>query len=253
MEDSTLNKNSDDELPDCPAWSESDLLAAERELIGFYVSGHPLARHQWTLEHCGLTDLDDLDNLTHGDHTRFGGMITDIRKLYTRKEQKPMASFRIESLKGSTQAVMFPEPFSEYGHLVEEDQLVMIGAGMLDEEGGERKLQILELHPLFRAPRLYGERLSIHLHEHHAPREQLERIKTVIAENHGPTPLHFCILCDDGKKIFLDTESIYHIDPTPELIHALEQLVGEGQVYYAAQARPLLRPPRPRTRPGAPA
>ena len=253
MEDNTLNENSDDELPDCPLWSESDLLAAERELIGFYVSGHPLARHQWTLEHCGLTDLDGLDDLKHGDHTRFGGMITDIRKLYTRKEQKPMASFRIEGLKGSTQAVMFTEPFSEYGHLVEEDQLVMIGAGMLDEEGGERKLQILELHPLFRAPRLYGERLCIHLHEHQAPREQLERIKTVIAEHHGPTPLHFCILCDDGKKIFLDTESVYHIDPTPELIHALERLVGEGQVYYAAQARPLLRPPRPRRRPGAPA
>ena len=253
LEDTALNENSDNELLDCPPWSESDLLAAERELIGFYVSGHPLARHQWTLEHCGLTDLDEIDELEHGAHTRFGGMITDIRKLYTRKEQRPMASFRIESLKGSSQAVMFPEPFSEYGHLVEEDQLVMIGAGIIDEEGGERKLQILELHPLFRAPRLYGERLSIHLHEHHASREQLERIKTVATENHGPIPLHFCILCDDGKKIFLDTESIYYIDPTPELIHALELLVGEGQVYYSAQARPLLHPPRSRRRPGVPA
>ena len=95
-----------------------------------------------------------------------------------------------------------------------------------------------ELHPLFRAPRLFGERLSIHLHEHHASREQLERIKTLVTEHRGPIPLHFCILCDDGKKIFLDTESIYHIDPTPELIHALELLVGEGQVYYRTSTPP---------------
>lgn len=252
--DQTLTQNSDEELPDCPPWSESDLLAAERELIGFYLSGHPLARHQWTLQHCTLTDLDQLDDLQHGEQARFGGMITDIRKLYTRKEQKPMASFRIEGLKGSTPVIMFPEPFSEYGHLVEEDQLVMIGASMIDEEGGERKLQILELHPLFRAPRIFGERLSIHLHEHHAPRETLTRIKTLISEHEGPIPLHFCVCCDDGKKIFLDTESIYHIDPTPELIHALEQIVGEEQVYFAAQSRPLLRPPQERRRTyGAPA
>ena len=252
--DQTLTQNSDEELPDCPPWPESDLLAAERELIGFYISGHPLARHQWTLQHCTLSDLDQLEALQHGDQTRFGGMITDIRKLYTRKEQKPMASFRIEGLKGSAPVIMFPEPFSEYGHLVEEDQLVMVGASMIDEEGGERKLQILELHPLFRAPRIFGERLSIHLHEHHAPREMLTRIKQLITQHEGPTPLHFCVCCDDGKKIFLDTESHYHIDPTPELIHALEQIVGEEQVYFVAQSRPLLRPPRERRRSyGAPA
>ena len=241
MDDSTLNDNSDESLPECEKWSESELLSAERELIGFYVSGHPLARHQWTLQHCGLVGLDELDSIENNSYTRFGGMITDIRKLYTRKKQKPMASFRIEGLKGSTQAIMFPDAYEEFGHLVEEDQLVMVCASITGEENGDRKLQVLELYPLFRAPRIFGERISIHLHEHHTPKSQLEKIKSIITDHRGNTPLHFCILCDDGKKIFLDTECKYEIDPTPELIHTLESLVGEDQVYYAVKTRALLK------------
>ena len=75
MEDNTLNENSDDELPDCPGANPT--FAAERELIGFYVSGHPRPppMDARTLRTC---DLDEIEELEHGTHTRFGGMITDI-------------------------------------------------------------------------------------------------------------------------------------------------------------------------------
>ena len=234
--------NSDEELPDAPAWSESELLAAERELIGFYLSGHPLTRYRWIIDHFSLDTPSTLAQRMHGEQTRLAGMITEVRKLYTRKDQKPMASFRIESLQGAIEAIMFPEAFEAYGSQVDDDALLMIGGRLLEEENAEEKLQVLELHPLDDAARLFAERISIHLHEHHAPSSLLEALKELIQAHPGRTPICFCLECATGEKIFLDTEANYHVTPSLSLAHALEELVGKDQVFVAAQSKALKNP-----------
>lgn len=105
---SDVDSGGDDELPEAAPWSETDMLAAEKELIGFYISGHPLARHEWILDHFALTRMKQLDQLLAGERTRVGGMVAEMRKLYTKKDQKPMAAFRIDGLEGSINAIMFP-------------------------------------------------------------------------------------------------------------------------------------------------
>ena len=242
MQADHAEENSDEELPDCPCWTESELLAAERELIGFYLSGHPLTRFRWMIDHFSLDTPSTLADRLHGDLTRMAGMITEVRKLYTRKDQKPMASFRIESLQGSVEAIMFPEAFEAHGSLVDDDALLMFGGRLLEEENAEQKLQILELHPLEDAARLFAERISIHLHEHHASDELIASLKKIIETHPGRTPICFCLECATGEKIFLDAESRYHVNPSLELAHALEELVGTDQVFVASQSKPLKNP-----------
>ncbi|HEY5653866.1 MAG TPA: DNA polymerase III subunit alpha [Pontiella sp.] len=238
--------DSDEELPDAQPWSESDMLAAEKELIGFFISGHPLVRHEWTLDHFALKRMKDISTLKSGERTRVGGMITEARKLFTKRDQKPMASFRIEGLEGSINAIMFPGPFEQYGHHIVDDEIMMFGGILMEEDGGEPKLQIMEVFPLDQAPSLFCDRVSIHLPEMGVNELVMKKIRETVCEFRGSTPLVFCIEFVDGQKVFLKTDHEFRVRPCVELVHRIEHLIGENMVFIAGKSDALRTPPNPR-------
>ena len=238
--------SSDEELPDVKPWSESDMLAAEKELIGFFISGHPLARFEWVLEKFALKRVPELTKLAAGERTRVGGMVTETRKLYTKKDQKPMATFRIEGLEGSVNAIMFPRPFETYGHLIVDDTTAMFGGMMMEEEGGDPKFQVLEIFPLEQASQLFCDRVSIHLPEMGVNEEVLKDLKQTVHEHRGNTPLNICVEFVDGPKVFLSTDHDCRVRPCVELERKVEQIIGENLVFIAARSDALKYPPKPR-------
>ncbi|MDZ8117999.1 DNA polymerase III subunit alpha [Pontiella agarivorans] len=237
---------SDDELPEVKPWSESDMLAAEKELIGFFISGHPLARFEWVINKFALKKVAEVGKLLPGTRTRCGGMVTEMRKLFTKKDQKPMAVFRIEGLEGSINAIIFPGPYEQYGHLLTEDATLMFGGTMLDEEGGDPKLQIMEIFPLDSAASTFCDRVSIHLPEIGVNEQVIGELKSTIQQFRGPIPLHICIEFAEGQKIFLNTDHDYKVRPCDKLVHGIEQVIGEGTVFVAAKSDALKNPPKPR-------
>ncbi|WP_168433248.1 DNA polymerase III subunit alpha [Pontiella sulfatireligans] len=238
--------SSDEELADVPAWSESDLLAAEKELIGFFISGHPLARYEWVLNQFALKRMKDLQTLAAGERTRMGGMITEMRKLYTKKDQKPMASFRIEGLEGSINAIIFPTAYEEYGLLLEDDATAMFGGIMMEEDSGDLKFQVLEIFPLEQAPGIFCDRVSIRLPEIGVNEEVMETLKVALSEFRGNTPVDLCIEFVDGPRVFINTDHTFKVRPCAELEHKIEHTIGEGLVYIASKSDPFKNPPKER-------
>ncbi len=235
--------DSDEELDDVKPWSESEMLAAEKELIGFFISGHPLARHEWALDRFALTRIKDIQKLPAGARTRVGGMVTEMRKLFTKKDQKPMATFRIEGLEGSINAIIFPNPFEQYGLLIEEDATLMFGGIMMEEDSGDLKFQVMEIFPLEQASSLFCDRVSIHLPEMGVNEHVMETLRDVATEFRGSIPLHLCIEFVDGPKVFINADHAFKVRPCPELEHKIEQTIGEDLVYIAAKSDPLRNPP----------
>jgi len=238
--------NSDEELADVPSWSESEMLAAEKELIGFYISGHPLARYEWELDKFSLKRMKDIQQLAAGERTRLGGMIVETRKLFTKKDQKPMATFRIEGLEGSINAIIFPGPFEEYGHLVTEDATVMLGGIMMQEDSGDLKFQVMEIFPLDQTASLFCDRVSLHLPEMGVNEQMMASLKEAVTEFRGSTPLNLCIEFVDGPKVFINSDHEYKVRPCAELEHTIAHAIGEGLVYVAAKPDPLRNPPKER-------
>ncbi len=235
--------SSDEELPDVKPWSESDMLAAEKELIGFFISGHPLARHEWTLDRFALTRMKDIGKLAAGSRTRVGGMVTEMRKLFTKKDQKPMATFRIEGLEGSIPAIIFPNPYEQYGQLLADDATLMFGGIMMEEESGDLKFQVLEIFPLEQTPSLFCDRVSIHLPEMGVNEHVVDKLRDLATEFRGSIPLHVCIEFVDGPKVFITADHAFKVRPCPELEHRIEHTIGEGLVYIASKSDPLRNPP----------
>ena len=106
-----------EDLPPADPWPESQMLAAESELLGFYISGHPLTAYEWALEHFSLWRTRTArSNSSRPARSRgSAGWSRSSRSGSRRTKQEPMGVFRLEHLDGSVEVVAFPDAFREYG------------------------------------------------------------------------------------------------------------------------------------------
>jgi DNA polymerase-3 subunit alpha len=221
-----------DELPEAARWPDSQLLAEEKDLLGFYISGHPLAEFEWVLQKYNLAAGSQLEELPDGTVTRIGGLVTGFQKKFTKRTQEPMGIFRLEHLDGVIEVVVFPEPFREYGvHLVEGAPVMVCGQINRAEA---LKLKAWEIYPLRDVHRHFTERLSIHLSPSVLEKSQtLGDVKEILRRHRGDTPVFLCLQFPSGEKVFLNTERACKVAPSAQLIREVEQVVGEESVYLA--------------------
>jgi DNA polymerase-3 subunit alpha len=121
-------------IPDLPEIAQEDILRLEKELIGFYVTGHPLDRFRSTLATMTPIAKCTEENFRDGERITLGGLLTDVR-IRTTKRGERMATFRLEDLSGSIAGIAFPKVFQTSHALIGEDvPVVLTGMLKFDEE-----------------------------------------------------------------------------------------------------------------------
>lgn len=234
--------NEPDALPDCPPWHENELLSAEKELLGIYMSGHPLTQYEPLLRRYRLATVAELTSLENGSITRVGGLVAKVDKKFTRVRKEPMAVIQIEDVEGALEAVVFPAPYQEYQALLVEGTPVLV-CGQVDKKEDAITMKIYEIYALDQVPRNFTERISLHLPATHVQSEVLTTIKNLLKANPGPTPVVFCLQFQKGAEVFVNTESAYNVNPADALIRELQHLLGEEGVYVAVSSRPCRKVP----------
>jgi DNA polymerase-3 subunit alpha len=134
-------------LPEIPDWSGKDKLAGEKEMLGFYVTGHPLDRFEDKIRELATHDTSNLEGLARGAEVALCAILAGIQKKRN-KEQKAWAALRIEDRSGSVDAMVFAASFERLAPLVVEDQAVLIRGLVLPEENGPPRISIQDLVPL---------------------------------------------------------------------------------------------------------
>ena len=241
----TKAEQGDEELPEAPRWSEHTMLAGEKELLGFYISGHPLSVHEWTLNHFAQARVSAAAQLESGTMTRVGGLVTQVKKRFTKKDQRPMASFRLEGLEGALDVVVFPDAYETYGRFLQEDAAVMV-CGILDK-GEEVKLKAQELYDLAEAADLFARLVYIHIPEHRVSPELYERLQHIFRAHAGNTEVNICLVFPGGEKVFVDTAGTFRVRPHGKFVHAVNQLLGEDSVYVDVVQKTCLHEPKKKT------
>ncbi len=234
----------DDQLPEAPAWSESELLIGERELLGVYMSGHPLSQHEGLLKRYQLTNIEGLAALEDGTSTRLGGLISGLTQRFTKKKEA-MAVFRLEDLDGGIEVVVYPEIYQSYREVLLPDRAVLLCGEVKREDSGPR-LIASEIYPLEEAPRLFAENFSVHVTAGQVDQGILEKVGDVLRMHPGRTPVRICLLFQAGEKVFLDTDASFKVSCDEALVSEVERIVGEGQVYVAVNPAACRKPKRQR-------
>ena len=124
---------SSDMLPNLPEYSKNELLKLEKEATGIYISGHPMEQYAEMLECNYITDnscfMDDPEvgfRVYDGDNVRIAGTISSIKKIFTKKDSKPMAFVGIEDPVNTVDVVVFPKVYSEIFDKLQEDRPVIV-------------------------------------------------------------------------------------------------------------------------------
>ncbi len=234
-------------VPDIPEFHEREMLRDERELLGFYVTGHPLGEYADIIRTYATHSLADVASLPKDTGVNVGGIIASLKKKQSRKGAD-YAMFRIEDEDGDALCLVFDKLYQQIGPLLEENAPVFVSA-LVDRDGddneGNAKLIAENLHPLNLVRSLFTTELHIRLHEGSADRNMLGEIKKICAEHRGDTTLIFCITCSSGEIGFLECPKEFSVSVCPELVEALKKVVGEGRLHFRADKTvPKAKPKR---------
>lgn len=127
-------------LKDAPAMDEKDKLTWEKELLGLYISGHPLERIRDKLEKRSINIKKIKDDLGNGMPVTIGGLVASCRTITTKSDER-MAFIKIEDLSGDIEAVVFPSIFKDCAHLLEGQRTIAL-SGKVSLRNGEKSIII---------------------------------------------------------------------------------------------------------------
>jgi DNA polymerase-3 subunit alpha len=235
----------EDELPPAEPWPVGQDLSAEKELLGFYVSGHPLAAHEAALKRYSLVDFKGLLALPSGTATRVGGLVTGFTKRFTKKTQEPMGTFKLETLDGSVEVVVFPDAFRDYGVLLRDEAAVLVG-GSFRKDDDQPKFEANEVYLMQDAHKHLVEKVSLHLPHARCEDEKFREFKNIMRRHPGETPVVICIEYPSGEKIFIDTDRAFKVAADESFVRDVTHLLGEHSCYVQVNPAALLRPRRKR-------
>jgi DNA polymerase-3 subunit alpha len=218
------------ELPNVPDWSQSEILRREKELLGLYISGHPLIKYEDEVKAFSKPILENLSVIATGQSVRICGIISEIRTHLDRKENT-MAFLNIEDFTSSARVIIFSDMYEKYRDIIQLEEMVVIG-GKVDRKGESSDANIIasEIFSLKDARNRFTNKLVILMEINKINNDELDRIKLLLKKFTGKCSVQFNVLTEKGEKIKLKSREIY-TDPTPDLIRDLRVILGKENIW----------------------
>ena len=166
--------------------SRSELLAAEKEMLGFYVSEHPLAGLAAALRYQADVEIADLTEVPDGAIKSVGGILSKLERKFTRKGELMMIG-TLEDMKGSIEVLLFPQAVNETPPgLLEVDRIVLL-KGRLDVKDDHPKMVVMKVSPVDLSSASTALRIKMPVYA--CTPDRLEELKAVLAAHPGPSPV----------------------------------------------------------------
>ncbi len=230
-------------ISNLPEWPQHELLAHEKELLGFYVTGHPLTPFAPILEKYALANTARLAELPNRSLTRIGGLIAAVQNGVSKKSGKPYSMVTLEDLEGSVQVLCMNENYDRYRELLVPNKAILV-IGEVNTGDEKPKMFPQEILPLEDAPKRFTKQVHLRLHTAHLKPEQLESVRELVTAHAGKCPLLLCFKQSGGEVIFMDTNERFSVTPSLELEQAANKLFGEETYYAKVDTSPPERQPR---------
>ncbi|HAL30483.1 MAG TPA: DNA polymerase III subunit alpha [Coriobacteriia bacterium] len=221
------------EPPNGDEWDKGMKLAFEKEMLGIYVSDHPLSEIRGLIEQARTLSLGQAEEFRDGQSGWFAGIVSSFERIAT-KAGKLMATFRLEDLEGSMEGVLFPQTYDKYRDVVGVDTVVRMRAKV---ERSDRGLKLIahEVEPLSADGRFERPPGTLMVR---APIEELgngngSRFKEILARYPGRDSVVVHLLTGNGTKQLKMGEE-HRVDASSAGLHAeLKELLGADAVREA--------------------
>ncbi|MDD5594963.1 MAG: DNA polymerase III subunit alpha [Candidatus Omnitrophica bacterium] len=222
-------KNQVDDLPEIREWPEPQVLAFEKEMLGFYVSGHPLARYAGSLKRFASTSIAKLSMHKDEEEIKIVGLIAKVKQTVTRAKQEKMAILKLEDLEGVVEALVFPRAYQKISRYIQPNTVVLV-TGNLNLKEDQPKLLVNDILPV---DQIYKMINGININLSGLQENLFESLKNIITSSHGSTPVYLHLHTPAKSRVQLLVGDNYFVSPSEQLIHDIENLIGEERLSLA--------------------
>lgn len=212
-----------DELPRAvKGWTQSELLAAEKAALGFYITGHPLEAYLELIAKVNTTRSSEMVNLTSGTRVSAAGIVADLQQKTTKKGDR-FALLRLEDEVGGTKCVLWPEVFRKYGQSIH-DEAALIIAGRLELSEDSPPTIIVDQIQTMEAVSRTHEFVILRTPEQADFAELFDAILHVLSSHPGDCEVAIEILVEDQTLVRIKTNPALRVKRSSELDQALTKL-----------------------------
>jgi len=215
-------------LPNVPDWTDKEKLASEKEMLGFWVTGHPLDRYADKVSELASHDSSGLDGLAKNTEVKLCGVLTGITRKRN-KEGKPWAAMTIEDRSGSLEAMVFATSYERLAPVVVEDQAVLVTGLVLPEENSAPKISVQDIVPLDNArvdlPSLISIRVWL---GRNGGVDRAQALQELFRRKPGDTAVRLRLEAPRDFSVLLDVAP--KVRPDKEFRAVVETICGGGSI-----------------------
>ncbi|MBI3624978.1 MAG: hypothetical protein HY215_02330, partial [Candidatus Rokubacteria bacterium] len=231
-----------------PEWEPDQRLAYEKEVLGFYLSGHPLARFRQVAERLGATPIADLAQKAAGARLILFGQVAALKEIPTKSGDR-MAFATLEDMGGSVELTIFPAPFKVAAALLRSREPILV-RGRVDETDKGRVVLAEDIRPVEDVPTetMIGDPFSeatgpdaqtcrIRVPANGEAQDLLESVRRLAVEHPGRVPLFVHLLLPD-HEVVIRAKGL-GVEPAAGLVAKVEALLGQGSILIEYPSTPL--------------
>ncbi len=217
--------------PDLPDWPENQVLAFEKEMLGLYVSSHPLAKYADTVRRFSTIRAGDIPKLRDGQNVVIGGMIANVKR-YTTSRGKQMAFLTLETLEGHCEITAFSDIFEKRAGLLVPDMIVMVPArvSLRNDRPG---LIADDVFPADEAEKRLARAAHIRVNTVGLDDSLIQRLIDVLDAKPGRCDVFLHCVTPDRNEVTVRATPTCRVAPSPALRADIEAILGENTLWYS--------------------
>ena len=219
-------------LPNLPEWIDKDRLAAEKEMLGFWVTGHPLDRYADKISELATHNTGNLEGLAKGIEVTLCAVITSFTRKRN-KEGKPWAALTLEDRQGNMEAMVFAASYERLEKQLVEDQAVLVKGLVLPEEGAAPKLSVQDIVSMENArvdlPSVIAIRVWL---GRNGGVDRAQALQELFQKKPGPTSVRLRLESPRDFSVLMDVEA--KVRPDKEFKSAVEAICGTEAIERVA-------------------
>jgi DNA polymerase-3 subunit alpha len=220
-------------LPDLPPWSEAERLTREKEVLGFFISGHPLEPFRTEVELFGTRTTATLQQWSQHQVT-VAAVVTAVKRQLSKKSGKEYARIILEDFHGTAEAIVFPESWARLNQVITDDAALLLSGGYSARDQGEERAPFVveTARPLGELKRSGAVGIALRWSAPGAPGPEVLRSAAALCAGHpGPAPVYIEWSDGNGEAVRLRARRL-RVEPGEDVVHALRALLGADAVRY---------------------
>ncbi len=212
-----------DALPDIKEWQSTQILSFEKDVLGFYVSGHPLEYYKTEIKEFTDISTKDLEKIADGEDVRLVGLITHVKLTNTRKTNERMAIVRVEDMDGSVEVVVFPSDYEKLVDYIVEGEVVFLnGKSNIRQE----RVSVI-VSDLKRITDVYNAIKAIKVTLPTTNKKIFEDLKKKLLNFPGKVPVYLTLNTSSQKGVEIRIGQGLFVAPNENLMNEIKVIVGD--------------------------